>query len=297
MEKLAVKRKTQQNNRAINKKMTNVKLPSKNKKLKDYFKISRFFVNLKQNVKNFIILSIIFALIIVVTSIVFIHNEYYDFLNRPKVISNSITIFLMLVLSVTISYAFICLKIYSLQTPKPEQIAENVGKNSNENNKQEVALDTDKIIRQTMALTGYNNEQCSTIDTVESVDSSAKLYEHILYVSKNNETDLTHNLEKVNKRCKFKSIFMCSYLDYAAILLINLFFALHIIWICVFLGFLMIFLNIYVYFKCSNSIVLKTLNAVNLLIDLCIFFSLFLIYMLNWQNLEILEYFCRFDLK
>lgn len=95
--------KNQQQKNHIKKNQKN----KKNKKNKQKTRKNTDFLSLfKQIYKDFLIIGICFVICSVLDIVIFLNNDYYNFLNRPKPISSSIVVFVLLMFLILLNLFF-----------------------------------------------------------------------------------------------------------------------------------------------------------------------------------------------
>lgn len=126
MEKIVASKRTNKENFLIknNNKTKNKNQNQKSSKIRNNIKNisktiknSRFFAIIHQNYINFIVLFAFLILTIVLCLITFLHNEFYIFMARPKVLKNpSMVIFLVLLLAIFIFVLYVLNVFYHHKT-------------------------------------------------------------------------------------------------------------------------------------------------------------------------------------
>ena len=213
-------------------------------------KIVQFFNKNKQNLKDFSFLSLIFAVTISLTFVVFFNSEYYQFLNRPQIISSPLFIILLFVLMATSKLVYSVLEILNKLKLKVEQSKKKASTQS---------------------------ENISNVNKKSLLSDNIPKQKKVVDISKKNKL-----FDALKKVFIFKNNFLINYLSYIFILCALLCFNLKILWLCVVFLFFVCFDSFVTIVKSSKSkIYQKCLSIGIFILAFCLLLSFYMLFMLN----------------
>lgn len=235
----------------------------KNKKSKKNIqknaKNNQFLSNFKQNWQHFLVFGILFDVFLALIFLTFLKNDYYEFLIRPKIITNQIMILLLLIFLSVISATLFFFSFSKFS--KKDKIPCN---------KNEVAKVDERENLQ-------NANENLSLQNIESQNQIFDKKPKIIYKSK------IHNfLNNIKNKLSFKNNFEIFDISICFGICLTLSFVLKNLCLCVIFSFAQIVVSaLYLKKFIKSSWAQKILCVLHLLLSICLLSVFYMLYMLN----------------